>query len=279
MIKCYVISSPSRNIDELQFAFSVAGIELIVVPAIWGPSLTPKTIESSVDVEGTRAIIGWRKPSLNEMGCALSHQEVYSRAIKSGCDWALVLEDDVSLSSEFFTALKCFELNFDKPTIVSFFSRGKRFVNANPQYRFGISNLFSCLAPPGQAAAYIINDKALKLTLGFEKVTGWADWPRWAIACDFYLAYPWLASEDGNNSLIPAQPLSKRSYWAWRFNVVSGLGYIKDKQYFNNYSEYSFWHIKTWILRIKFKLGLFIPMNLAEEGSLWVSRIESQNKI
>jgi len=263
----------------MQSAFSGVGLELIVVPAVWGPTLPPKTIESRVDVEGTKAIIGWRQASVNELGCALSHQEVYTYALESGCDWALVLEDDVSLSSDFFTTIKSFKLDFDQPTIISFFSRGKRFVKSNPRYPLGKTNLFRCLAPPGQAAAYMINREALALTLEFQKITGWADWPRWAIGCNFYLAYPWLVLEDENGSLIPAQPLSKRSYWAWRFKVVSGIGYIRDKDHFRNYSEYSFWHLKTWILRIKYKLGLFVPINRDDQGSLWVSRLETGNKI
>ena len=253
-------------------AFNAAGLELIILPAVWGPSLRCETIESRFDVEGTRALIGWRGASLNEIGCALSHQEVYSRAFNTECDWALVLEDDVVLSTDFLEAIKVFNLIIDSPAVISFFSRGKRFVTSKPRFNFGEANLYSCSAPPGQTAAYLINRKALELTLKFERVIGLADWPQWAYGCNFYLAYPWLVSESATDSLIPAQSLSKVSYWVWRLGVITGIRYLKDRRYFTTYSEYFFWHLKPWILRIKYKLRIIVPIDNKRIESVWISR-------
>jgi hypothetical protein len=84
-----------------------------------------------------------------------------------------------------------------------------------------------------------------------------------------------MVKEDASGSLIPIPPLNKGKYWAWRIGTISGIGFYKDRKFFQNFSEYFFWHIKPWILRVKFKLGLFGPSNPSDTGSIWVSRIPS----
>jgi GR25 family glycosyltransferase involved in LPS biosynthesis len=275
MIKSYVIASPYRDVNPLMAAFAEAGLDLEIFPAVWGDSLEPSEVTSSIEIEGTRALIGWEAATNRQMACALSHQRVYEKAFHSHCDWVLVLEDDVEVSKEFLKTISDFNLEFANPTVISFFSRGKRFVRKNHVKEINNSNLYECLIPPGQAAAYIVNRKALETIMSFPKISGLADWPRWSRFCDFYLAYPWMVKEDASGSLIPIPPLNKGKYWAWRIGTISGIGFYKDRKFFQNFSEYSFWHIKPWILRVKFKLGFFGPSNPSDTGSIWVSRIPS----
>jgi len=273
MIKSYVIASPYRDLNLIVNAFADAGLDLEIFPAVWGDSLDPEDITSRIELDGTRALIGWESATNRQLACALSHQLVYENAFHSQCDWALVLEDDVEVSKEFLETIFSFNLEFASPTVISFFSRGKRFVRRNHVKELNDSDLYECLIPPGQAAAYIINRKALETIMSFPKISGLADWPRWSRFCDFYLAYPWMVKEDANGSLIPIPPLNKGRYWAWRLGTISGIGFFMDRRFFQSFSEYFFWHIKPWILRVKFKLGFIGPINSSDPLAVWVSKI------
>ena len=278
MIKSYVIASPYRDVSQLTKAFAGAGLDLEIFPAVWGDSLSPEDIASSIEIEGTRALIGWEFATNRQMACALSHHGVYEKAFNSKCDWVLVLEDDVHISKEFLKTISNLNFEFANPTVISFFSRGKRFVRRGPVEELDNTNLFKCLIPPGQAAAYIVNRKALETIMSFSKISGLADWPRWSRICDFYLAYPWLVKEDANGSLIPIPPLSKRRYWVWRIGTISGFGFYKNRKYFQNFDEYFFWHIKPWILRIKLKLKFFGPVSSSDPEGIWISKRPSLNQ-
>jgi len=72
-------------------------IELI--QAVDGARLSPGQVEAAYDATGALASLG-RGLSKAEIGCALSHMEVYRKIIQEGAEVCLVLEDDIEFEGD-----------------------------------------------------------------------------------------------------------------------------------------------------------------------------------
>ena len=80
-----------------------AGLEVERIPAVSGfdvpDRLRHKFFDGSAPVPSSLLLPG-------EVGCYASHLLAYERIIESGLDWALILEDDVRLTSDFVRTVR-----------------------------------------------------------------------------------------------------------------------------------------------------------------------------
>jgi GR25 family glycosyltransferase involved in LPS biosynthesis len=111
--------------------------------------------------------------SNGELGCLLSHQEMYKYVIDSECNSAIIIEDDAKLiiHPKYLESVieLCQKSNFD---LVSFYSSGGgivRLINNGP--------FAKSLVPGLGAVAYWINSNAAKMLLAKNCYLGLADWP------------------------------------------------------------------------------------------------------
>lgn len=113
-LKLYVINLP-KSVERrklIEANLQSLGLDYEIFPAVDGRNLTPDQ-QSLVKTEdkvylpmaGGRKLLVEDKLSPGEIGCALSHLQVYQRILDSGDDQAAVIEDDCILTPKFLEAL------------------------------------------------------------------------------------------------------------------------------------------------------------------------------
>jgi glycosyl transferase family 25 len=96
-VKTYIINLERDEIRRqavLQQCKSQGLGDIEMLPAVDGAALSTSRIEKAYSSRGARIYIG-RELCRAEIGCALSHMEVYQRVIRDEVSLALVLEDDI----------------------------------------------------------------------------------------------------------------------------------------------------------------------------------------
>lgn len=83
----------------MQKQFTQLGLKCTRVEAVEGNTLDPKALESCYSDDEAIQTIG-RRLSLPELGTVLSHLSIYQNMLDTAQNTALILEDDVTLSSE-----------------------------------------------------------------------------------------------------------------------------------------------------------------------------------
>ena len=117
-MKIYLINL-KRDVDRLdrvlqQFKkFNITNFE--IVEAVDGKRLTQEQLDSDYDHKSAEKLV--RKLSLPEIGCALSHIDVYQRIIKEN-KRCLIMEDDVVISKKFQSFV---DIEIEDPCDVLFF--------------------------------------------------------------------------------------------------------------------------------------------------------------
>lgn len=96
------VISLKRRVDRLQHMqalLAARGLQAEFVDAVDGAALTP---EQSARYDRRRALrVYGAEMNAAEIGCHLSHLEVYRRIVARGLDTALVLEDDIDCDADF----------------------------------------------------------------------------------------------------------------------------------------------------------------------------------
>ena len=143
------------------------------------------------------------KISKAELGCLLSHQEMYKYVINSNCNSAIIIEDDAKLmidSNSLETVIDlCQKSEFD---LVSFYSSGGGIVRVINNGPFAKS-----FVPSLGAVAYWINSNAAKKLLTKNYYLGLADWPLSiaAIRSAKFLPEVFTHSDLGNSIISKSQ--------------------------------------------------------------------------
>lgn len=75
------------------------GAKFEFIDAVYGKDLSQSQVDEVYDSSLSRSAMG-RELSLGELGCALSHLSIYQRMVNEGIETALILEDDVDVSSD-----------------------------------------------------------------------------------------------------------------------------------------------------------------------------------
>jgi glycosyl transferase family 25 len=141
-----------------------------------------------------------------EVGCALSHQKIYKKIINENIEAALILEDDVVLSSDLREILNNITLSKTNPEII-LLSRVNKYYKKSIKKICGSYNLHKTHQAT-TAHAYIINQKAAdRLLTNLYPV--WMVSDKWSLFEDLSLAkihslvpYPVRLSEEANASTI-----------------------------------------------------------------------------
>jgi len=100
--RTFVISLPGSTARQESIAAQLARhqIEFSWKDAVNGRALDEQTLERLYDAERAERE-GGRQLSRGEIGCALSHLDIYQTMLDQELDTVLVLEDDAALSSNF----------------------------------------------------------------------------------------------------------------------------------------------------------------------------------
>jgi hypothetical protein len=172
----------SRSLDHF---VGSGGWPVFDQPAIPIPDVAPM-----VDEELAIGLFG-RRLTDAEVSCHEGHRTLAHRLFKSGCDWALIFEDDAVVSEGQLNALCHWvsALHLESPTIIVLYST--TFV---PMTSIPVSNstgdvrtLSRLLVPPTHAVAYISNRHALRMQVDSPSlVVSSADWPPWSTGVTFY---------------------------------------------------------------------------------------------
>lgn len=180
-----------RNPERLAFMDSQLrrlGIDYERVPAVDGRTLTSR--------DRRRVFAKWhsffaenRRLTAGQIGCALSHVEVYRRMRNNGILSALVLEDDVSIARHFPSALVRASdfIDTDKPQVVVFSNWGNHNDDAPERIEKSPKNIWC-------TDAYLITLPAAKIIEheNFPVVTVADKWRRWERnnGVELYRIYP-----------------------------------------------------------------------------------------
>jgi GR25 family glycosyltransferase involved in LPS biosynthesis len=139
------------------------------------------------------------KLSAGEVGCLISHQNVYDVICNEKIEWALVFEDDAEILIDAKNLVKMSQ---------NWFESGYELVHLSPHLGGVVMNQneFNCgrvFVPPLSAYAYWISLKgARKLRTKKNIIGGLADWPVQVAKLRIKSVYPPFAISGANNSLI-----------------------------------------------------------------------------
>lgn len=102
MIKIFVINlkkdkNKRENVSKLLNKFN---IKFEIIDAVYGNDLTEEYKNSKYTKEETIKNIG-REMSNGELGCALSHYQIYEYIVNKNIEKSIILEDDILINQEF----------------------------------------------------------------------------------------------------------------------------------------------------------------------------------
>ena len=105
-VKLFIVNLP-HSIDRklyMQEQCEKYGLEPVFIEAVYGKNLSEDEINRYCDQEKAKSIFG-RELMLEEIGCALSHKNIYQRIIDENIEYALILEDDAFLKESILEVL------------------------------------------------------------------------------------------------------------------------------------------------------------------------------
>ena len=139
-----------------------------------------------------------RSMSRGELGCALSHRVAYQRILDEELDWALILEDDVELSSQIGRWLASVIHNTNNFDVTQLYFSENRFHPVKCIAKSDGIRIVSFTGPHASAVAYVVRRRGAQKLLRFRKAFLPADKFIWMTAlnniefcgCLDYLARP-----------------------------------------------------------------------------------------
>lgn len=147
MIKIYVINLAKRKdrLKKIEDAFAKFSFDNYkIIEAVDGNNLTPEDLQKSYNEKTANRI--FRKLTIGEIGCALSHQKIYDLVLENNLSGALIIEDDFVISENFINYIKQPEIITDVDCLIlSCHSSNKykypqkynyQIMNATPNGRF-----------------------------------------------------------------------------------------------------------------------------------------------
>ncbi len=148
-----------------------------IIDAVYGKDLTPEELETITDLKLSQKKMG-KTISLNEIGCSLSHQKVYKKIINDNLDGAIILEDDIVLSSNFSEIINSISKNKYLLKDNCWVGFGKAYIDIKDKI-FNINEYFAIHSSPrtkGAFAYYIDKVAAQNLITYNKKIIYVADW-------------------------------------------------------------------------------------------------------
>lgn len=194
--------------------------------------------------------------SAGEIGCAISHADVWRAAAESSEQWTVVFEDDARLTRH-WPAIRPLlaRMETSVPTVVLLYSQAKYSVTTRSrcftiQAATGKIVAARAVTPPPGAAAYAMNRAAAQLASERSRgpVYSVADWPPWwAYEARFYFCFPWLAQPgdvvstlNKDRNVAEAELLETRSQKVVRhLSSALAVRYLRNRRAY--WSPWQFW--------------------------------------
>lgn len=200
----FVISLPGSSCRAaLVGRLAALGVEFRLVEAIDGRLLSPDKVAEIYDARGARRRLG-REMSAGEIGCALSHRQVYRTMLAEGLETAVVLEDDAIVGDEFVYILRQVQRVPDKVELLLFRSVFG-FVWRKPEFSLGNCGLHAAASPLASAVAYFVRSSAARNILQKPRVDSVADWPLCHRSIGQYLILPMPAGYSSGASTLAGE--------------------------------------------------------------------------
>jgi glycosyl transferase family 25 len=166
-MKVFVINLP-RSADRkahMEAQLERAGLNHEFIAATDGRSLTEEELERLVDPDLVRRAPRWFRPG--QVGCCLSHLEVYRRVAAEDHDTAFVLEDDAVLPSGIESLLGAVAAELDRPEAALLYYTAKAPLRLSEQQAAQLAGgarlLYPLdLAPLNSTMGYVITRSACR---------------------------------------------------------------------------------------------------------------------
>lgn len=152
-------------------------LDCTVIPAVDGRKLSEDDLNKLIDPEKSRGM------TRGEIGCSLSHYNIYKKIVDDNIQHALILEDDARLEPNIHNALKILEKNISEaPTIVLLGPINKYSTLDSKQVsdEFKMVNVLEAALSHG----YVINISAAKKLIKFLYPI-WLEADRWVFFRDY----------------------------------------------------------------------------------------------
>ena len=161
--KFFVINLDSKpdRLEDVSKQLHQYGIEFERFSAVMGSELDQSTIEEFYDAKGN-ARKYYKEMSVGEIGCYLSHIQLWKRIIEENLDFAVILEDDLTVKPEIASLINAIARlkNWDYIKLAG--PKGKKVIDKQP-----IDNTFSLAyynkTPIGTAAQAVSKQGAQRL--------------------------------------------------------------------------------------------------------------------
>lgn len=170
----FIISlASSERWSLIEGNFAGLGLDATLFEAFDARQLDKSEVGALIDSRLVAKHMG-RELANAEVGCALSHLNLYKKIQSEQIDLALVMEDDALPNIDIDCVIGDFlALAKGRPTVLSLFSGDAYCVKTS------IQGCLRCLTPPTHTVAYVINRQGAEVFLRSTegKVTATADWP------------------------------------------------------------------------------------------------------
>ena len=152
-------------------------LDYTVIPAVDGRKLSEDDLSKLIDPEKSKGM------TRGEIGCSLSHYNIYKKIVDENIEYALILEDDAQLEPNLAKALELLEKNVSNtPTIILLGPINKYSKRKNQQLSddFKVVDVMEAALSHG----YFINRLAAKKLISFLYPI-WLEADRWVFFRDY----------------------------------------------------------------------------------------------
>lgn len=219
MMRTFVVNlaKSTDRMASISSQLTESKVEYERIEAVYGRNLSKEEYGRSVSSFHAFLARG-RKLTDGEVGCALSHLEIYRRMIAERISVAVALEDDIIIDPRFTKALGEIEsfISPDKPQVVMLSTLGSRDVG-----KIGIVKTMSAICTDG----YVITLPAAKIILhaNYPVVTVADSWSRWRrrYGLETYRYCPSVVSQDVGRFGTDVSPVKQQ--------IGVGVTYVMHK--------------------------------------------------
>lgn len=241
----FVISLPrSKRRPIITGRLAQLRIPFRFVDAIHGSTLNDETIADIYDDARMRRRMG-RSLTRNEIGCALSHREAYRQIIATGCEAAIILEDDALVTPALNMLLADWRQIPEAIDLISLF-KGSGIIHRRGGYKFHHIEFARAASTIECSCSYFIRRRtAIALYKQTEIISTVADWPFDIRQVNHYVTVPdiaihdhALASEIGEDrpGFIAPPPAFRRKLLG--LQAVLFITYFKNREGYDSLYNY-----------------------------------------
>jgi glycosyl transferase family 25 len=241
----YVVSLPgSPRRDRIARTLSDLAVPFRFCDAVDGRSLTDGELRACYDETGALRRLG-RRLTRAEIGCALSHRQVYRGMLSDNHAVAIVLEDDAIVGNEFATFCRtCAGLPQDVELLSLHAEHG--FVRRRPGFSWGDGAIHRATSNLSTTVGYFLRGSvAQKILDSGATIETVADWPFDHRSVRHYLMLPMPVghARDGSTiheerSTLRARRLAGLARVAQFVQTVSYLKYLQKSVEYDGLANY-----------------------------------------